>query len=299
MIYDYVIVGAGPAGCICAAGLKRKNLSVRILEKNPPGCRKVCGDGIGFGCVQALEEVGFPLDRLTAAGAVPIKQYIHYIDGKKYTDNLAEHNKRAFGMPRDALDGMLREYVSGTLGIAIDYDMPVRDILKVGGGFEVCGIQARKVVLAAGASAAVRLDGKPLLRPNVENPVGLSGIVRASAATEPFFLFDYQKQYDGAYAWIFSVGQEEYNVGIWLKQDKTRLKKLFYEFLETRGREYLGDYMEWIREPKGALMGIGEKRLSPQDGIVFIGDAANGSNPKDGEGISRAIRDAENFVRQA
>ncbi len=296
MIYDYVIAGAGPAGCICAAGLKRKNLSVRIMEKNFPGYRKVCGDGIGFACVQTLENAGFPMDRLTDAGAVQIKQFIHYIDGKKYTDILSDHNKRAFGMPRDAFDGMLQEYVSGTLGIPIDYGVNVRDIHTVDGGFDVCGITAKKVVIAAGAGAAIRFDGKTLVQPGGENPAGISAAVRAPAAAEPFFLFDYQKQYDGAYGWIFSVGDGEYNVGLWLNHDKKRLKKLFYQFMETRGKEYLGDHIEWIREPRGALMGIGERRISPCEGIVLIGDAANTSNHRDGEGISRAIMDAENFI---
>ena len=54
MMYDYIIVGAGPAGCVCAGELKRKNYSVCVLEKQPEHYRKVCGDGISYVCVQAL-----------------------------------------------------------------------------------------------------------------------------------------------------------------------------------------------------------------------------------------------------
>lgn len=35
MMYDYIIVGAGPAGCVCAGELKRKNYSVCVLETQP------------------------------------------------------------------------------------------------------------------------------------------------------------------------------------------------------------------------------------------------------------------------
>jgi len=102
----------------------------------------------------------------------------------------------------------------------------------------------------------------------------------------------YYIEYRGTYGWIFSVGEREYNVGLWLKDDKGSLVAKFQEFLETRVREYLGSDYEWIRRPKGAVMGIGEKRSTYNDSIFFIGDAANTSNEKDGEGISLAVKDA-------
>ena len=51
MMYDYIVVGAGPAGCVCAGELKKKNYSVCVLEKQPEHYRKVCGDGISYVCV--------------------------------------------------------------------------------------------------------------------------------------------------------------------------------------------------------------------------------------------------------
>ena len=39
-IYDYIIIGAGPAGCFCGIELTKKGLKVCIFEKNVPKCCK-------------------------------------------------------------------------------------------------------------------------------------------------------------------------------------------------------------------------------------------------------------------
>ena len=87
MMYDYIIVGAGPAGCVCAGELKRKNYSVCVLEKQPEHYRKVCGDGISYVCVQALRSIDFPIESLMDAGAVKIQRCMRTgseITGKKH-----------------------------------------------------------------------------------------------------------------------------------------------------------------------------------------------------------------------
>lgn len=296
MMYDYIVVGAGPAGCVCAGELKKKNYSVCVLEKQPEHYRKVCGDGISYVCVQALRSIDFPIESLMDAGAVKIQRYIHYVNGKMYEDRIGDYGKEAYGLARDKTDAAFRQYFIKDRDIPLYYNRNAGEIRSVDQGYEVCGIKAKRLVLAAGALAKINLDGKALLRPDAGSPVGISAILQADAAGSPFFLFDYRAEYEGTYGWIFRVGEREYNVGLWLKREKHLLAAKFQQFLETRVEEYLGFDYQWRRKPRGAIMGIGNRRVHTDDSIVYLGDASNTSNPEDGEGISLAVKDALDFT---
>lgn len=291
-VYDYIVVGAGPAGCICAGELKKKGYTVCVLERQAPDHRKVCGDGISDVCVRLLREIDFPVKAFAQAGAVKIRTYIHYIHGKKYCDNTADSHKVAYGLGRHKTDGVFQAYLKEQLGVDIHYNTKAEEIRSAHQGYEVGGFLGRKIVLAGGASARIRLDGQDFLVPDAARPVGVSAILRAEKTDEPYFMFDYKDEYRGTYGWIFSVGENEYNVGLWLKEDRDSLTVRFREFMDTRVREYLGSDYEIIRRPMGAVMGIGAAGTLRHDDIFVIGDAANTSNPRDGEGISLAVKDA-------
>lgn len=298
MVYDYIVVGAGPAGCICARELKKINYSVCVLEKQSVNYRKVCGDGISHACVQTLKSINFPIEDFVNAGAVKIKRYIHYVDGRIYQDRIEEHNKEAYGLARNKIDSVFRQYCTKGLDLGIRYNMNVKEIKSKKQGYEVCGIRTKKIILATGASARIKIDGNDLISPDADSPVGISAILHSNTSEIPFFMFDYKEEYKGTYGWIFSVGEREYNVGLWLKTDKDSLRTKFNQFMETRVKEYFGDNYQLIRKPRGAIMGIGNKRADYNDSVIYIGDASNSSNPENGEGISLAIKDALDFVDQ-
>lgn len=307
--FDYIVVGAGPAGCIAAAELKKMGCSVCIMEKENANYRKVCGDGIGFETISVLRKLKFPIVYFEDAGAVKIHKYINIREGENgsesYSEEIqAEKGKLVYGLARNKTDAVFRRYTTDDAGVQILYDHPVSNLVPVIADdgsplYEVNGFRAAKIVIAAGASARITLDGRPLVSPDPANPVGVSAILRADNADEPFFLFDFRKNYEGTYGWLFSVGDREYNAGLWLKAGRSRIKEEFNRFLNTRVKEYLGPDFAVIRETRGAIMGIGEKRFhygDHGDSIFVIGDCSNTSNPLDGEGISRAVSDAMELV---
>lgn len=112
-----------------------------------------------------------------------------------------------------------------------------------------------------------------------------------------YFLFNFKREYHSTYGWLFCVGDGEYNAGLWLKDGKTHIKEAFNRFLDTRVKEYLGPDFEVVRNTRGVIMGIGEKRSHYSDSVFIIGDSANASNPVDGEGISKAFLDALELVK--
>ena len=72
-VYDYIVVGAGPAGCICAGELKKKGYTVCALERQAPDHRKVCGDGISDVCVRLLRAAAKAKTAPTTATPIRVK----------------------------------------------------------------------------------------------------------------------------------------------------------------------------------------------------------------------------------
>jgi len=77
--YDVIIIGAGPAGLECARGLKNKNLSVLLLEKNKVIGPKICGGGLS----NLNESLDIPKNKIK----VFAKQKI-FLDDSCYNINL-------------------------------------------------------------------------------------------------------------------------------------------------------------------------------------------------------------------
>ena len=58
MVYDVIVIGAGPSGSILAYLLAVEGLSVLILEKEPLPRYKVCGGGLTY---KAINKIPFPI----------------------------------------------------------------------------------------------------------------------------------------------------------------------------------------------------------------------------------------------
>lgn len=297
-IFDYIIIGAGPAGCFCAAELSKEGLSVCILEKNAENTRKVCGDGINAICTEVLKKMDFPIERLIVEGSVPIRKYHIYQNGVLKSIDLMQEHKTVYGLPRNKTDLVFQHYVKEVYHVPIYYNTYVKDIKFSEGIYLVGHCYARKIVLATGTHSPITLDGIPLFTATKDRPIGVSMILRGKQAEESYFLFDYDNAYKGTYAWIFCIGQGIYNVGIWLKEDKAMIRNQMTRFLQERVNEWIGYDYEVLIPLKGALMGIGERVISHYSDIYIIGDAANSSNPVDGEGISRAVIEAKKLALQ-
>jgi flavin-dependent dehydrogenase len=61
-IYDFIIVGAGPAGLLMGIELRRQHYSVMLLEKQPEFSRTVCGEYLTPEGLQLLQELDLPIN---------------------------------------------------------------------------------------------------------------------------------------------------------------------------------------------------------------------------------------------
>ena len=286
-IYDYAIIGAGPAGCFLAHELHKKDKRVILFEKQVKGFRKVCGDGLSKGCVELLKSSGFPFENLTALGAKKIEKTILYNgDGIKKEGDFAPEEPCPYAISRDLLDGAFQDWILGE-GIEIQFQAEVTSAQAQEGGYLINGCLCKEYIVASGVYAKDPTTGMPIHKLK-DAPIGMAMIVKQKSQQKPFFLFDRSSKFLGAYGWIFKLENDLWNIGVWLKKDKSSLKGLFEEFVDSRVSEYLGRDYEVIVPPRSAPLAITNASAQP----YCIGDASGTCDEENGEGISRAIRSA-------
>lgn len=292
-IYDYAIIGAGPAGCFLAYELHKKNKKVIVFEKQAKGFRKVCGDGLSKGCVTLLKSSQFPFEKLTALGARKIEKSILFDEeGMRNEGSFPPDGPCPYGISRDLLDGAFQDWILEE-GIEICFQSEVSSVQRQGTVFNINGCMCREYVVASGVYAKDPTTGVPVHKLK-DVPIGMAMIVKAKSEEKPFFLFDRDKKYLGAYGWIFKLEKDLWNVGVWLKEDKARLKELFGAFLQGRVAEYLGKDYEVVVPPRTAPLAIAKTPPQP----YCIGDASGTCDEATGEGISQAIRSAFAYAEE-
>lgn len=295
---DCIVIGGGPAGTFCASALADRGVECALLEKRAVMRGKVCGDGISRYGVRVLERVAFPLEPLLHYG-VKVECSITIREQERtHEENwLPEPYQAAFaiGISRDALDELfLQSAVSH--GVDVRLGTRVSKVGKRGALYTAGGYAAKKVVLACGAGSGLLAGRMDML------PAGISAIFQSDAARQGVFLFDKSLVYADGYAWIFSIGKNLWNVGVWSRRPQPNMKKLYQQFVRTQVLQFLGERAECVRPPKGALIGAGTKIQQWDKNIHLAGDAANGARLASGEGIPQAIlsgvQTAETILRE-
>lgn len=291
MIYDYVIIGAGPAGCFAAIELVKNKKTVVILEKNSISYRKVCGDGISKKCLNLLRKLNFPVDDFEKAGANRIRKYCFIKDGKEKWDNFVEEDDFALGLSRNKTDMIFHEYTISR-GIEILYNNNVDKIEFDGENYIINNIVCRDYIIASGVNRKKIITGISSHNDN-KSPLGISMIIRVDKKIEPYFLFDYDIAENGTYGWIFKIDDCLWNIGLWLKSNQKQLLSKFEKFIDKEVNIRLGSDYKVIEPARTALLGIGDLKFDK-----CIGDANNSCSNVDGEGISNAIVSSIEYVNK-
>jgi flavin-dependent dehydrogenase len=110
VIYDAVVLGAGPAGATAATLLARAGWSVAIVEKRAFPRRKVCGEFVSATSLPLLQDLGVAEDFLDLAG--PEVRRVAVFAGRRTLSAAmpwAENAAGAWGraLARERLDGLL------------------------------------------------------------------------------------------------------------------------------------------------------------------------------------------------
>lgn len=128
MIYDAVIVGAGPAGCSTAIGLAERGIRVALLDKSRFPRVKPCAEYANPEAMRVLDRLGL-LEPVRAAGAAVFRGMRVYSPGgyELELDYSADAGRHALGISRVALDALAVERCR-QLGVEVIEGARVREV---------------------------------------------------------------------------------------------------------------------------------------------------------------------------
>lgn len=287
ILYDVAIIGAGPAGIACSIVLSKAGKKCLIIEKRKDLKGKVCGDGLTVRALRSLEKIN--VNPLELEGKKVFYKKI-VTSGKTTTEKFLDlfNFEYEYGVSRDLLDEYMLS-VSSKLGTNVLFEENCREIKKVNDyhliNDKFC---AKHVVLACGAI------GKRALNIDIPNdlPVGMSArIIGECDYNDDSFYYFYDDRYGNGYAWIFPVGINKWNIGVW-SSNKKNIRYLYNEF---ENYIFNNQPIEYDRTPKGAMIGA-SMHVHNSEEFACIGDCAYAADYKSGEGVSIAV---ENGIKTA
>jgi menaquinone-9 beta-reductase len=297
-IWDVLIAGAGPAGSIAALHLAARGHRVLLLDKQHFPRDKTCGDVLIADALGALQRAGLleaalQLGYQTQHGSVFSPSRIEYpVRGRYLT------------LKRRLLDALIaRKAVEA--GAAFCHG-EVKSLAMAPDGFIACSFggsrqvcRARVGVIATGANVdLLRKLGLPVC-PKASG-LAVRCYVRSVSGFERL-VASCDRSIVPGYAWIFPMGQQEYNIGCGIVyrgngRDHTNLRAMFRKF--TAGFPLARALLrggQAISSLRGAFLRCGLKGILPsgENHILAIGEAIGATFPSTGEGIGKAMETAE------
>ncbi|HXB66428.1 MAG TPA: geranylgeranyl reductase family protein [Solirubrobacteraceae bacterium] len=307
---EIAVVGAGPAGSIAAFTLAERGHDVILIDKCSFPRDKACGDGLTSSAVAFLYELG--LERVLA-DSQPIDGLRVFVDWRerestKMSTDSADRSHRSCCIPRKQFDHALVELAcaAGARLVHGYVTQPLRGNGSVVGielarGAERLAVYARHVMAADGATSRLRRQLSGRLPPPRTFSYAVRRYVRSDQPLTPLFEI-YAPLPNGVtnygYGWLFPVGERAANVGLgYLSTPGLPHPRSINELLDsflTALRRYQGHRLgnlDPIGRPIGGTFG-GDfaPDLCQLEGVIFIGDAGQVTDPITGEGIDQAMR---------
>lgn len=285
MIYDVVVVGAGPAGAVLAYMLARRGLQVLILERAVLPRDKPCGGGLTRKAFEALPfDVGPAIGLWAAGGSV------HYAG--RCVFKVAVYPPVACSVVRDRFDHFLVQQAVGAGAHLVEREVVVgveeeegQVVIRTRGGGWWRGR------LAAGADGVNSVVARSIgLLVNREVGMGMEAKIEAPSealeAQGPYAMFDFGVLPRG-YGWVFPKS-DHLSVGVFQAHPGSRAPAL---------KRYLETFIASLALEGCRLVGMrghpiplgGRRRRLHQGRMLLVGDAANLADPWLGEGLYYAI----------
>jgi geranylgeranyl reductase family protein len=308
---EIAVVGAGPAGSIAALTLAERGYDVILIDKHSFPRDKACGDGLTSSAVAFLNELG--LDH-ALAGAQPIENVRVFVDWREHESitmhaGSAGRSHQSCCIPREQLDHALLEMACAA-GARLIHGYVIQPLQSDGGivgvelirGSERLAIHARHVMAADGATSRLRRQLGGLSRSGTFAYAVRQYVGSDRAFTPSFEIYaplpDDVTNY--GYGWVFPVGERVANAGVGYLSTRglphpRSINKLLDSFLAAL-QQYqdfrLGSLEPIGRAIGGSFGGDFSAERCQLDGIIFLGDAAQTTDPITGEGVDQAMRSA-------
>lgn len=297
-LWDVAIVGAGPAGSIAALRLARRGHRVLLLERRRFPRDKACGDGLIPDALNCLERNGL------YGRIVPLGRRSSTVTFWSPSRIACDFSGEFVCVKRAILDAELAaaavEAGAALCHARVEALEPDSEGVRVAigsrAGPPLC---ARYALVASGADVS-------LLRPHgmVERPEPSAVALRCYMRSEfeiDRLVVSLDRSLLPGYAWIFPVGEGEYNVGCGVISQSLRTKKVdLRAMLDCFLREFplareLHARATHAGPVRGAQLRCGLAGTRVWDGgrILASGESLGATFPFSGEGIGKAMETAE------
>lgn len=303
---DVLVIGAGPAGAAAARWLARAGLDVVMVDQQPLGRDKVCGDGLIPDAHKALERLGL-LERVMAKAQR--SAHVGCVGPRGGRIDVPGH---LAVLPRRQLDEILN---LGAQEAGARFIAPARFEATLetpqgrvrGARLTIAGepheIEAGWVILATGAVPKA-LTAAGMCERHTPSGVALRGYVRAPSMVGRIQALEvvWCKPVQPGYGWIFPAPDGTFNIGVGVtdshrdlagkgRKKDVNLRAIFDAFVEhyPPAKQLMAEG-ELVGELKGAPLRCtlqGARWTRP--GLLVTGEAAGSTYSFTGEGIGKAM----------
>ncbi|MEW5796254.1 MAG: geranylgeranyl reductase family protein [Candidatus Zixiibacteriota bacterium] len=291
--WPVIVVGAGPAGAICALTLARAGHKVLLLDKAAFPRDKVCGDLLIPDAVDLLQSIDLlenVKERAVAHRAVRI-----FSPGR--TDFVVPG--RFYGLRRLEFDHILAQAAVSAGAVLVQ-----GKVVHIRNGELTCDVNvdgsdhslhAEVVVLATGASVNLA-DKLGLIERRSPSAVAIRAYFESDCPLDEIILA-YERSLLPGYAWVYRVGEQRYNIGCGII---TRDGALRTDNLQTCADLFIKEF-PIAREVVARGTQVSQFRGAPlrcgltgyhslvHKNVLCIGEVIGTTFPFTGEGIGKAM----------
>ena len=234
-LWDVVIIGAGPAGATAAIHLAAKQYRVLLLDRKRFPREKICGDGLVVDAMRCLDSAGI---------GETVREFGHVMHAAVIfspSQNKLQVPGTYLTIKRSLLDMIVAQravdlgavFAAGEVQqLLVEPDGLVS--LAIRGSHKAC--RARIGIVATGTDIRLlsKIDWSVKKRPSA---VALRCYVHSSMALDRLII-SYDKSVVPGYAWIFPMGDHEYNVGCGrtlrhVRKHHINMNKTFKNFIDA------------------------------------------------------------------
>lgn len=291
MIYDYAVIGAGPAGSFMAYLLQQNGYKSILLERRSVIDEKTCGGFLPNHGRILLENAGIQTQELFQQDCAIIRRtiQIHAGSEKQY---LCSDGYYGLGIRRQLLDSFLLQQARNS-GAEVRMNCTVRSVLRSGQIIEAMGVQARNIIWAIGARGITHLtDYKHdvnIRKALEKQTIGISEIIRGRSVSPQLSSDTIRFWYDDdrhGYFWVIPIGNNLWNIGYWTNQKNNMLMDRFRLHKAQYVIPFL-DEIETVCNPRGAF--CGNSNIAGFLSGYSCGDVGGFNHWETGEGITPAF----------
>lgn len=283
-IYDCILIGAGPAGSLCAGLLAKNNLKCLVLERLSEYGEKVCGGWVPNVALKRLESAGICLDEIEFGIKTKSNLIIKGNEKHLYT---YKDNEYGLGVQRKLFDQYLCNKAK-EFGAKVHFNERVSEISFNNGCYCINGYRSKYLVVATGARGLLSCRQTELYK---KQSIGISEHIKGNSCLQnDTVYFWYEHPGDSEYFWAIPIGVDLWNIGLWCqKPDKQMLNRY-----EMKRKELLHSfkYFYTVRKRRGAFLGNVDLSSEIKVDCFGIGDFGGYNSRSTGEGLQFAFDSA-------